>query len=72
MSGGETVDLVKVTCRVGMQTDAAEREELSGYKVGLGAGAIADDQASHRSFDDPTMELSMKAPMSVLKPADLG
>ena len=29
-------------------------------------------QASHRPFAEHTTELSMKAPMSVSKPADLG
>ena len=29
-------------------------------------------QTSHRSFVDLTAELSMKAPLSVSKPADLG
>ena len=31
-----------------------------------------DLQASHRSFADHIAELSMKAPISVSKPADLG
>jgi hypothetical protein len=61
-----------MTSWVGMQHDAAEHEELAGDKEGPGADAISDDQASHRSFGDPKAELSMKAPMLVSKPADLG
>ena len=36
------------------------------------AEVIVDPQASHRPFAEHTAELSMKAPMSVSKPADLG
>nr|BDI54554.1 Protein IQ-DOMAIN 32 [Triticum aestivum] len=69
---GEAVLLVEMTGRVGVQNDAAEREKLAGDKDVPGVDAIFDDQASHRSFDDLTAELPMKAPMSVSKPADLG
>ena len=36
------------------------------------AEVAVDLQASHRPFAEHTAELSMKAPMSVSKPADLG
>ena len=36
------------------------------------AEVAVDLQASHQPFADHTAELSMKAPMSVLKPVDLG
>ena len=61
-----------MTSWVGVQHDAAEREELAGDKEVPGADALSDDQASHQSLGDPIVELSMKAPMSVSKSADLG
>ena len=60
-----------MTSWVGVQHDAAEREKLAGDKEVPGVDAVFDDQASHRSFGDPKTELSMKAPMSVSKLADL-
>ena len=33
---------------------------------------VLDNEASHPPYDDDTVELSMKAPMSVSKPVDLG
>ena len=69
---GEADDLVKVTGRVSLYDDAAKREELVEVEGIPGVVAIADDQVSHRSFGDPTGELSMKAPMSVSKPTHLG
>ena len=36
------------------------------------AEVAVDLQASHRPFAEHTAKLSMKAPMSVSKPADLG
>ena len=56
---------------VGPQCKAAEYEDLSGEK-GLTLECIIDDgRRSHRAIGDDTEELSMKAPMSVSKPADL-
>ena len=59
---GEIVDLVEATSRVGMQNNAAECEKLLGDEDVFGVDAVSDDQASHRSFGDPTAGLSMKAP----------
>ena len=64
--------MVKMTGRVSMQNDAVECKKLARDEDVPGVDAISDDKASHRPFDDPTMELSTKAPMSVSKPADLG
>ena len=72
MLGGETVDLVKVIGRVGVQNDAAKREKLIPDEDVLGVDVIYDDKTSHQSSSDLTAELSMKAPMSVSKLADLG
>jgi hypothetical protein len=71
MLRGEAVDRVEMTGRVGVQNNAAEREKLPEDEDVPGANAVSDDQASHRLFGDPTAELSMKAQMSVSKPADL-
>ena len=72
MTRGVAVDLLQVANRVGTQCEAAEYEDLAGE------GSLPQavlmwmvDGAIEPSGDD-TVELSMKAPMSVSKPADLG
>ena len=58
--------------RIGLQCKAAEHEDLSGEKS-LTLDCIAiDDRRTIKPDGDDTEELSMKAPMSVSKPADLG
>ena len=57
MARGVAFDLLQMAKRVGPQCEATEYEDLS--------GAI-------KPLDNGTVELSMKAPMSVSKPADLG
>ena len=69
---GKAIDLFKVAIRIGTQREATEREELAGEKGILESSVAVDDRMSHRTFADDTAELSMKAPMSVSKPADLG
>ena len=59
MATGVAFDLLQVAERIGPQSEAAEDEDLSGEE-GL------------KPNGDDTEELSMKAPMSVSKPADLG
>ena len=61
-----------MTGRVGVQNNAAEREKPAGGEDVPGVDAISDHQASNQSFGDPTGELSMKAPMSMSRPVDLG
>ena len=56
--------------RIGPQCKAAEYKNLSGEKS-LTLDCIAIDDSRSQNGDD-TEELSMKAPMSVSKPADLG
>ena len=56
MARGVAVDLLQMAKRVGPQYEASSS---------MIEGAI-------KPFDDGTVELSMKAPMSLSKPADLG
>ena len=58
--------------RIGPQCKAAEYEDLSGEKsLTLDCVVVMIEEAIEPIGDD-TEELSMKAPMSVSKPADLG
>ena len=69
---GVTIDLLQMAKRVGPQYEAAEYENLS-REEGFSLDSVTmDDRRGHRTFVDGTVELSMKAPMSVSKPADLG
>jgi hypothetical protein len=47
MLRGEAVDLVKVIGRIGVQHDAAEREELSGDEDVPAADLIIDEKTGH-------------------------
>ena len=72
MARGVAFDLLQMAKRVGLQSEAAEDEDLSGEKSLTLDCIVVDDRRSHRAKGDNTEELSMKAPMSVSKPADLG
>ena len=69
---GVAFDLLQMAKRIGPQCEAAEYEDLSGEKGLTLDRVVVDDRRSHRAEGDDTEELSMKAPMSVSKPADLG
>ena len=56
--------------RVGPQCEAAEYEDLSGEKNLTWVALQVEDAI--KPIGDDTEELSMKAPMSVPKPVDLG
>ena len=72
MARGIAIDLLQMAKRVGPQWEAAEHEDLSGEEdLSLDCVVVDDDGAIKPSRDDAA-ELSMKAPMSVSKPADLG
>ena len=71
MTRGVAVDLLKVANRVGTQREAAEYENLARGEISPEAASLLIERAI-ASFIDSTVELSMKAPMSVSKPADLG
>ena len=74
MARGVAVDLLQMAKRIGPQCKAAEHEDLSGEESFSADSVIIDDssEGSIKPFSDSTEELSMKAPMSVSKPADLG
>ena len=72
MARGVAFNLLHMAKQISPQCKAAEYEDLSGEKsLTLDRMAI-DDSRSHKPNGDYTEELSMKAPMSVSKPADLG
>ena len=58
--------------RVGSQYEAAEYEDLSGRKVSPWTASLSMIEGAIKPNGDDTEELSVKAPMSVSKPADLG
>ena len=72
MVRGVAFDLLQMAKRVGPQCEDAEYEDLSGEKsLILTASRLTSEEAIGPKGDD-TKELSMKSPMSVSKPADLG
>ena len=72
MARGVAIDLLQMAKRVGPQYEAAEYEDLSGKENLTLDRIVADDRRSHLALRCSTVELSIKAPMSVSKPADLG
>ena len=71
MARGVAIDLLQIVKQVGLQCEAAEYEDLAGERSLPQGGGVAMVGAIEPSNDD-TAELSMKAPMSVSKLADLG
>ena len=73
MARGVASDLLKVAKRIGPQCEAAEDEDLSGGgEVSPWTASLWMIEGDIGSKGDDIEELSMKAPMSVSKPADLG
>ena len=72
MARGVVFDLLQMAKRIGPQCEAAEYEDLSGRKVSPWTASWLMIEEAIRPKGDDTEELSMKAPMSVSKPADLG
>ena len=70
MARGVAFDLLQMAKRVGPQCKAAEYEALSGEKS-LALDRVVVIEGAIKPNGDGTEELSMKAPMSVSKPADL-
>ena len=70
MARGVTFDLLQMAKRVVPQCEATEYKDLSGEE-NLALDCVVVDGAI-KPFVDDAAELSMKAPMSVSKPADLG
>ena len=67
---GVAFDLLQLAKQIGPQCEAAEYENLFGEE-GLTASSLMIEEAI-KPIGDDTEELSMKAPMSVSKLADLG
>ena len=72
MAKGVAFDLLQMAKRVVPQCEAIEYEYLSEEEDFPLDNIVKDDRRSHRPDGDRTEELSMKAPISVSKPADLG
>ena len=71
VAGGIAIDLLQVAKRIGPQCEAAEHEDLSEAKVSPWKALLMMIEGAIEPDSDDTEELSMKAPMSVSKPADL-
>ena len=72
MAKGVTFNLLQMAKRIGPQCKATEYEDLSGEKVSPWTASPSMIVGAIKPKGDDTEELSMKAPMSVSKPADLG
>ena len=72
MARGVAFDLLQMAERVGPQCEAAEYEDLSGEEGFPWTTSLLTIEGAIEPFVDGTVELSMKAPMSVSKLADLG
>ena len=72
MARGVTLDLLQMAKRIGRQCKATEYKNLSGKKVSPWTRSLSMIIGAIKPNGDDTEELSMKAPMSVSKPADLG
>ena len=69
---GVAFNLLQLAKRIGPQCKAAEYEDLSGRKVSPWTASSLTIEEAIEPIGDDTKELSMKAPMSVSKPAYLG
>ena len=75
MARGVAIDLLKMAKRVGPQYEAAEYEDLSGKEnlpLESWTASLKMIEGAIKPYSAGTVELSMKAPMSVSKPVDLG
>ena len=72
MARGVAVDLLQMAKRIGPQCEAAEYEDLSREEISPWTASLPMIEGAIKPYGDDTVELSMKAPMSVSKPADLG
>ena len=72
MARGVALDLLEMAKRIGPQCKAANTKICPGRKVSPWTASLLMIEGAIRPKDDDTEELSMKAPMSVSKLADLG
>ena len=66
------VDLLQMAKRIGPQYESAKYEDLSGVKSLTLDRVVLMIEGAIGPYSDDTEELSMKAPMSLSKPTDLG
>ena len=69
MARGVAIDLLQMAKQVGPEYEATEYEDLSGEESLASSSMI---EGAIKPYGDDIVELSMKAPMSVSKPVDLG
>ena len=69
---GVAIDLLQMAKRVGPRYDAAEYEDLSRKENLPWTASLKMIEGAIKPYRDDTVELSIKAPRSVSKPADLG
>ena len=72
MARGITFDLLQMAKRVGPQSKPPNTKICPGRKVSPWTTSLSMIIGAIKPNGDDTEELSMKAPMSVSKPADLG
>ena len=72
MARGVALDLLQMAKRVGPQCEAAEYEDLSWRKTSPWTASLPMIEGAIKPYGDDTVKLSMKTPMSVSKPADVG
>ena len=72
MARGVAIDLLQMAERVGPKHEAAEYKDLSGGETSPWTASLPMIERAIKPYGDDKVELSMKAPMSVSKPADLG
>ena len=71
MARGVAIDLLQVAKRVGPSAKLPNTKICPGRKVSPWTASLLTIEGGIEPFEDGTVELSMKAPMSVSKPADL-
>ena len=72
MARGIAFDLLKVAKRIGRSAKPPNTKICLGRKVSPLVASLMTIEGAIEPDGDVTEELSMKAPMSVSKPADLG
>ena len=72
MARGVTFDLLQMAKRIGPQCKAAEYKICPGRKFSPWTASLLMIVGAIEPDGDDIEEISMKAPMSVSKPADLG
>ena len=72
MARGVTLDLLQMAKRVGPQCEATEYKDQFGRKVSPWTASLQMIEGAIKPYRDDTVELPMKASMSVSKLADLG